>query len=99
MRAMPIIFRERCRPMAGLAVLLFSVSAAQARTPVDFSLEREIRWRVAPAFTVDAAPADDRARGTIRPQSAPPRRPSHPENDATQTQRQGLTLLSLPFAF
>ena len=101
MHAMPFRPRERIRHMAGIATLSLALSAfaARARTPLDFSLDREIRWRTAPAFTVNPPPTDPPAQPIPRPNASPPRRPSHPDNGTTAFERHGLTLLKFPFAF
>jgi len=101
MHAMPFRPRERIWYMAGIAALSLSLPAfaARARTPLDFSLEREIRWRTAPAFTVNTPPTDPPAQPAPRPNASPPRRPSHPDKGTAAFERHGLTLLKFPFAF
>lgn len=87
--------------MAGtvfLAAILLA-SPARARQQIDFSLDREIRWRVAPAFTVNASPFPAASSAPpSRPTVTPPRIPSRRESGTTEAGRQGLTLVRLPFA-
>ena len=68
------------------AALTLASAPAQARTPLDFSLDREYRGRVAPSFS-HMAPAPD-------PKHPPPR----PGHGTAEVNRQGLTLMKLRFA-
>lgn len=93
MKNLPPIRSGRCWRLAGIAfflVALLPASPAQARTQLDFSLDREFRGRVVPSFSRVAPPAAAIAREI----PLPPR----PNHGAAEASRQGFTLVKLRFA-
>lgn len=100
MHLLPPIGSVRRWHMAGIVLLagLMLTQPARARSQIDFSLDREFRWRVAPAFTVNPPP-NAAAAPPPEPTGSPPRTPTRQHNGGAEADRRGLTLLRLPFTF